>query len=169
MDRGLVKIDDEPLLNFVDSYFKALPNKRIDVSELVRNLFRLEMTWYTGRAFFNDTLLTCILVHRDPLHISCQSELAALAIEATMTVSSLISYLTASSPVIREEDFHANLYGMNWWTATYAGGHFPRFNGTASNNSAPSSGEIRLKLLLEKLAVVCRNDPNSSDKFYLSF
>lgn len=163
----MIKIEEEPLLDFVNSYFETLQQKHIDVSELLRNLFRLEMTWYTGRAFFSDTLLTCILLHRDPTAlISCDNKLAALAVEATMTAASLVSYLIASSPVIRDEDFHANLYGMNWWTSTYAGGHFPRFNGPSS--VAASSGEIRLKLLLDELAAICRNDPNSTDKFYFA-
>lgn len=167
MDRGMVKIEDEYLLDFVDLYFKSLPDKKIDVSELLRNLFRLEMTWYTGRAFFSDTLLTCILLHRDPSVIAGHNKFAALALEATMTVASLVSYLIASSPVIREEDFHANLYGMNWWASTYAGGHFPRFNmATSSVNMTASSGELRLKFLLDELAAVCRNNPNSTDNFY---
>lgn len=171
MDRGMVKIGDEKLLDFVDSYFKNdLPGKEIDVSELIRMLFRLEMTWYTGKAFFNDTLLTCILMHRDPSVITActGNKMASLAIEATMTVASLVSYLMSSSPVIREEDFNANLYGMNWWSCTYAGGHFPRF--TNNNNNAivltETPGEIRLNLLLEELAMVCRQNPNSLDRFY---
>lgn len=170
MDRGMVKIEDESLLDFVDSYFKSLPEKIIDVSDLLRNLFRLEMTWYTGRAFFSDTLLTCILLHRDPSIISAQNKLAALAIEATMTAASLVSYLIASSPVIREEDFHSNLHGMNWWTSTYAGAHFPRSSASSTDGPPPSSGELRLKLLLEELASVCRNNPNpnSSDNFYFA-
>ena len=170
MDRGMVKIEDESLLDFVDLYYKSLTEKTIDVSELLRNLFRLEMTWYTGRAFFSDTLLTCILLHRDSSIISCNNKLAGLAIEATMTAASLVSYLIASSPVIRDEDFHANLYGMNWWTSTYAGGHFPRFNATAGGpiSVTPTSGELRLKFLLEELASVCRNNPNSPDKFYFA-
>ena len=172
MDRGTVKIEGEPLLDFVSLYFKELPGKQIDLSELLRNLFRLEMTWYTGKAFFSDTLLTCILLHRDPSVISsCTGDkLAALAIEATMTAASLVSYLIASSPVIREEDFHANLYGMNWWTCTYGGTHFPRFN---LNNSSEvsthvNSGEVKLNLLLKQLAQVCRQLPNSFDRFYFA-
>ncbi len=170
MDRGMIKIEDEHLLDFVDSYFKNLFEKQIDVSELLRNLFRLEMTWYTGKAFFSDTLLTCILMHRDPTVITActGNKLATLAIEATMTAASLVSYLMVSSPVIREEDFHANLYGMNWWSSTYAGGHFPRFNPqtTAITTNMQTPGEMRLNLLLEQLATVCRQNPNSFDRFY---
>lgn len=173
MDRGMIKIEDKPLLDFVDSYFNELFEKEIDVSELLRNLFRLEMTWYTGRAFFSDTLLTCILLHRDPSVISAStgSRLAALALEATMTAASLISYLIASSPVIREEDFHANLYGMNWWTCTYAGGHLPRFNPNGNQGEVTKTqtqGETRLQVLLEQLALVCRQNPSSPDRFYFA-
>lgn len=171
MDRGTVKIEGESLLDFVSLYFQELPGKQIDVSELLRNLFRLEMTWYTGKAFFSDTLLTCILLHRDPsVIISCTgNRLAALAVEATMTAASLISYLIASSPVIREEDFHANLYGMNWWASTYGGTHFPRFNFSNSEvTTHVNPGEMKLNLLLEQLAQVCRQDPKSFDRFYFA-
>lgn len=174
MDRGTIKIEDKPLLDFVDYYFNNLFDKEIDVSELLRNLFRLEMTWYTGRAFFSDTLLTCILFHRDPSFVNSLTgnRLAGLALEATMTVASLVSYLITSSPVIREEDFHANLYGMNWWTCTYAGGHLPRFdpskNITEAGNKSLTPGEVRLELLLDQLALVCRQNPTSSDRFYFA-
>lgn len=175
MDRGLIKIEGKPLLDFVESYFNDLFEKEIDVSELLRNLFCLEMTWYTGRAFFCDTLLTCILFHRDPsvINASTGNRLAALALEATMTAASLVSYLISSSPVIREEDFHANLYGMNWWTCTYAGGHLPRFdpnrNGDEWNKSLTfTQGEKRLELLLDQLALVCRQNPSSKDRFYFA-
>lgn len=171
MDRGTVKIEGESLLDFVAFYFKYLPEKQIDVSELLRNLFRLEMTWYTGKAFFSDTLLTCILLHRDPsVIVSCTgNKLAALAIEATMTAASLVSYLICSSPVIREEDFHAILYGMNWWACTYGGTHLPRFNVIDKEASMHiNSGELKLNLLLEQLAQVCRQFPNSFDRFYFA-
>jgi len=175
MDRGMIKIEDKPLLDFVESYFNDLFEKEIDVSELLRNLFRLEMTWYTGRAFFSDTLLTCILFHRDPsvVNASTGNRLAALALEATMTAASLVSYLISSSPVIREEDFHANLYGMNWWTCTYAGGHLPRFDPNKNSDEGNKSltltqGELRLELLLDQLALVCRQNPSSMDRFYFA-
>lgn len=173
MDRGMIKIEDKPLLDFVDSFFNTLFEKEIDVSELLRNLFRLEMTWYTGRAFFSDTLLTCILFHRDPSVVSTLTgnKLASLALEATMTAASLVSYLITSSPVVRDEDFHANLYGMNWWACTYAGGHFLRFDSNKNANEGRknlTSGEVRLELLLDQLALVCRQDPTSSDRFYFA-
>lgn len=171
MDRGLIKIEGESLLDFVNYYFKNLSGKQIDVSELLRNLFRLEMTWYTGKAFASDTLLTCILLHRDSSIInSCTgNKLAALAVEATMTAASLVSYLISSSPVIREEDFSSNLYGMNWWACTYGGTHFPRFNVIIKEASTHvNQSEIRLNALLEQLAQVCRQDPNSFDRFYFA-
>ena len=184
MDRGLLKIEGECLLDYVNTYFKRsdrpeliVKQKQIDTSELLRNLFRLEMTWYTGKAFFSDTLLTCILMHREPSIILALTgnELAALAVEATMTAASLVSYLIASSPVIREEDFHANLYGMNWWTCTYAGENFPRPNLntfiSGEKHEFPfTSGELRLQVLLERLANVCRLSLRSDDKdrFYFS-
>lgn len=169
----MIKIEDKPLLDFVNSYFDSLYEKEIDVSELLRNLFRLEMTWYTGKAFFSDTLLTCVLLHRDPSVISAYTgnNLAALALEATMTAASLVSYLITSSPVIREEDFHANLYGMNWWACTYAGSHLPRFNASVSSNESeriPTQGELRLGLLLDQLALVCRQNPTSINRFYFA-
>ena len=175
MDRGMVKIEGKNLLDFVNSFYENLFDKQIDVSDLLRTLFRLEMTWYTGKAFFNDTLLTCILMHRDPSIITtCTgNKLAALAIEATMTAASLVSYLMTSSPVIKEEDFHANLYGMNWWTSTYAGGHLPRSNTASLDNSnsnllTKTPGEIRLNLLLEQLEITCRQNSSSSDRFYFA-
>ena len=175
MDRGMIKIEDKPLLDFVESYFNDLFEREINISELLRNLFRLEMTWYTGRAFFSDTLLTCILFHRDPsvVNASTGNRLAALALEATMTAASLVSYLISSSPVIREEDFHANLYGMNWWTCTYAGGHLPRFDpnknvGEGNKSLTLTQGEMRLELLLDQLALVCRQNPSSMDRFYFA-
>lgn len=173
MDRGMIQIEDKPLLDFVEYYFNDLFEKEIDVSELLRNLFRLEMTWYTGRAFFNDTLLTCILFHRDPSVVSASTgnRLAVLALEATMTAASLVSYLITSSPVIREEDFHANLYGMNWWTCTYAGTHLPRFDPKRTDNEGTrnlTQGEVRLELLLDQLALVCRQYQTSTDRFYFA-
>lgn len=173
MDRGMIQIEDKPLLDFVEYYFNDLFEKEIDVSELLRNLFRLEMTWYTGRAFFNDTLLTCILFHRDPSVVSASTgnRLAVLALEATMTAASLVSYLITSSPVIREEDFHANLYGMNWWTCTYAGTHLPRFDPNRTDNERTrnlTQGEVRLELLLDQLALVCRQYQTSTDRFYFA-
>ena len=165
----MVRIDGLQLPNFIQAYFEGLPGKEIHLTELLRTLFRLEMTWYTGRAFFSDTLLTCILLHREPSVIlaGTGNKLVALALEATMTVASLVSYLIASSPVIKEEDFHSNLYGMNWWTCTYAGTHFPRPN-TSQLQSQLSSGEIRLNLLLEELAATCRDDPKSPNRFYFA-
>lgn len=170
----MIKIEDKPLLDFVNSYFDALSEKEIDVSELLRNLFRLEMTWYTGKAFFSDTLLTCVLLHRDPSVISAftGNNLAALALEATMTAASLVGYLITSSPVIREEDFHANLYGMNWWACTYAGSHLPRFNPNSNNNCEGerimTHGEVKLGILLDQLALVCRQNPTSMNRFYFA-
>lgn len=174
MDRGMVRVDGLQLLDFVETYFEELPGKDIDVSDLLRSLFRLEMTWYTGRAFFSDTLLTCVLLHREPsviLHCTGNKRVA-LALEATMTAASLVSYLIASSPVIKEEDFHANLYGMNWWACTYAGTHFPRPSNKLSSASADivvgTAGEVKLNLLLEQLASTCRDDPNSPNRFYFA-
>lgn len=172
MDRGMVRIEGLQLLEFVQKYSEELNGKEIDVSDLLRTLFRLEMTWYTGKAFFSDTLLTCVLLHREPSVIlnSTGNKLTALALEATMTAASLVSYLIASSPVIREEDFHANLYGMNWWTCTYAGTHFPRPNkvNEAFDNTTATAGEVRLNYLLEQLAFTCRDDPNSPNRFYFA-
>ena len=173
LDRGLTKWEDKAILDFVESYFNDLFGKEIDVSELLRNLFRLEMTWYTGRAYFSDTLLTCILLHRDPSVVSASTgnKLAALALEATMTAASLVSYLITSSPVIREEDFNSNLYGMNWWTCTYAGTHLPHFdpnNNGSEGNKNLTQGEVRLELLLEQLALICRQYPTSIDRFYFA-
>lgn len=166
----MIRIEDETVLDFVDSYFNDLFDKEIDVSELLRNLFRLEMTWYSGRAFFSDTLLSCILLHRDPSVVTASTgnRMAALALEATMTAASLVSYLITSSPVIREEDFHANLYGMNWWTCTYAGNHFPRFNPNLNESNAKTQGEFKLELLLEQLALVCRQNSCPNDRFYFA-
>lgn len=175
MDRGMIRIEEETLIDFVDLYFRNLSEKQIDISDLVRRLFRLEMTWYTGRAYFSDTLLTCILLHRDPsVVVACSSSndgnsnrLVSLVLEATMTAASLMSYLIASSPVIRDEDFHANLYGMNWWASTYAGGHLPRFN-PQTRELIGNSGEVRLQNLLDQLVQVCRQEQNSKDKFYFA-
>lgn len=166
----MILIENEQMIDFVDSFFKGLPEKQIDTSEVLRSLFRLEMTWYTGKAYASDTLLTCVLLHRDPsvIYACTENSLLSLALEATMTAASLMSYLIASSPVIREEDFHANLYGMNWWASTYAGGHFPRIN-PQTRELVASSGEARLQKLLDQLVQVCRqSSTNSFDKFYFA-
>lgn len=166
MDRGIIKINGEYMMDFVDGFYKNLSGcTEIDVGQLLRRLFRLEMTWYTGKAFFNDTVLTCLLMHRDPSVLSARTgnALAALAVESTMTIASLISYLMTASPIIREEDFNANLYGMNWWTSTYAGCHLPR---PGSDQSPPN--DIQLQLLLDRLMTTCRQNPPSPNRFYFA-
>ena len=82
-----------------------------------------------------------------------------------MTAASLVSYLITSSPVIRDE-LPRQFVRYELVDFDLCRRAFPRFNGPSSVTA--SSGEIRLKLLLDELATICRNDPNSTDKFYFA-
>lgn len=156
MDRGTVKINGLPLVDFVNTWwFEAAADldgaSSVPLLPLLQMLFRQEMTWYTGRALFSDTLLTCVLCHRNvrfyaSSSASRQSLLLCLSIESVLTVAALVSQLTAAAPVNYEEDFHANLYGMAWWTAR---------------------DEDELEQLLERLLGACR-DSSGVERFYLA-
>lgn len=162
MDRGMVRIEDMQLVDFVHEFF-CQPTLSVSTLPLLVTLFRLEVTWYTGRALFSDTLLTCILLHRDAALIASLTgnSHAALALEATMTAVSLVSFLANASPIVFEEDFHANLYGMNWWCCTYAGSHFPR-------SGAAPPGDLELQMLLDRLLLACREDDSRPERFYFA-
>lgn len=156
MDRGTVMIQNQPALDFVNYWHEDIKNlQNINLLGLLQSLLRLEMTWYTGRASFSDTLLICILCHRDVRGLPFEDSKVALAIEAAMTVASLISFLCNAAPVIHEEDFHANLYGMTWWTPI--------------TSSFLSRNELEIESLLERLMNSCRAFPSSSpERFYFA-
>lgn len=145
MDRGTVTIQELPLVDFVNYWFDE--HSIIDAPSLplLQMLFRLEMTWYAGRALFSDTLLTCILCLRNP-RMYAPSSKVSLIIESVMHVAALISQLSTAAPVNFEEDFHPNLYGMTWWLGR---------------------DEIEMELLLERLLSACR-EASGMERFYLA-
>jgi hypothetical protein len=152
MDRGSVLLNGVPCVDFVNFWFdsSSLESFLLGASKsnlaLLQLLFRLEMTWFTGGALFSDTLLQCILCHRNARLYAPQTRLA-LIIESALTVASLISQLSQAAPVNFEEDFHANLYGMTWWIA---------------------SDDREMDLLKERLLAASRETGGGMERFYLA-
>ncbi len=148
MDRGSVVLNELPLVDFVNDWFDSKNNvgfEEVSLLPLLQMLFRMEMTWYTGRALFSDTILTCILCHHNPHFYAPQSRIAVV-IEAAMTVASLVSQLSMAAPVNYEEDFYGNLYGMTWWIA---------------------KDEAELERLQERLLAACR-ESSGMERFYFA-
>jgi len=165
MDRGTVCIDNLPLTDYVHHFFSLPPPRSASLVPLVRTLFRLELTWYTGTASASDTLLSCILLHRDPAFVSRwfdhveDGEFMVLALEGAMAIASLVASLTSSSSVCREEDFHHNLYGMNWWSPACGFNFVHEFSGS------------HLKRLLDRLlqAAVSLSESHPAQFFFARY
>jgi hypothetical protein len=122
MDRGMVCIEGLQLVDWVHAFFASKSPLHVNVLALLQTLFRLEMTWYAGAAGTSDTLLSCVLMHRNPGALAQRlgdgesAVLAVLAAEATMAVATLVAMLISTSPVVREEDFSPSIHGMNAWS-----------------------------------------------------